>query len=238
MSKLTQKQRAVLDRVQRHLDREGVTPTVREIAQALKIDPKSVAQHLDRLERKGCIVRRPRESRNIRITPIYARDAQYTHVPHYEGECDEGDDHDEGDYGEGGRGDPGRNPGKGLPLVGRIAAGRPILAEENLEAHIQVSGLFGPEGEVFLLRIQGDSMIDVGICDGDMVAVRAHDEVGNGDIAAVLVNGEATVKRLYREGNLFRLEPENKAFRTLVVDAGKDEVRIAGRVAGLIRKMA
>jgi repressor LexA len=204
MDGLTERQRAVLDVIRGFIKREGVSPTLREIGQAVGLDLKSVAQHLDRLERKGYISRRPRESRNIRLT----RQADIA--------------------------DP---AGDGLPLVGRIAAGQPVLAEENLEARVKIDDFFGPRGDVFLLRVQGESMTGAGISDGDMVAVRLEGEVREGDIAAVVLDDEATVKRFFRKGDRIRLEPENEAFEPMVVDPRKKEIRVIGPVVGVLRKL-
>jgi repressor LexA len=200
MDRLTERQGAVLERIRAFFEERGVSPTLRELAGALGLDPKSVAQHLDRLERKGFISRRPRESRNIRL----------------EGAA---------------------RPARGLPLVGRIAAGPPGLAEENLEGRVEVEAFFGPKEEHFLLRVQGDSMKGAGIRDGDLVAVRSGGRVRDGDIAVAVVEGEATVKRLYRQGKFLKLEPESPGYETLIVNMESEEVRIVGPVKGLIRRM-
>ena len=207
MEKPTKRQDAVLRVIRRAIEREGVPPTLRETAQAMKLDPKSVAQHIDRLERKGYIRRRPGQSRNVRLT-------------------------------EKGRAPKDAAALQGVPLVGQIAAGVPVLAEENLEGRVKIEELFGPEESFFFLRVKGDSMEGAGIRDGDLAAVRTgKDLAGKGEIAVVVVNNEATVKRFYRRGSLIRLEPENPAFDTMEADAEKDDIRVAGAVGGLIRKM-
>jgi repressor LexA len=201
MDGLTDKQRIVLETILRVLDQNGVPPTTREIARLMQRDPKSVAQHLDRLEQKGYIRRRPRESRNIRLT----EKAQ---------------------------------PPRGVPLVGHIAAGQPVLAEENLEGRVRMEDFFGSEGSFFLLRVKGESMKEAGICDGDVVAVDVQEEVRDHDIAVVLLDGEATVKRLCRrKGKFLELKPENPEYETLVVDASQRHVRVIGPVKGLIRRI-
>lgn len=200
MNRLTDRQRTVLEKIRAFWEEHGASPTLRELAGALGLDPKSVAQHLDRLERKGFISRRPRESRNIRL----------------EGAA---------------------RPARGLPLVGRIAAGQPVLAEEHLEGRVEVEEFFGPKEDHFLLRVEGDSMKGAGIRDGDLVAVRAGGRVRDGDIAVAVVEGEATVKRLYWKGRFLRLEPENPGYETLMINVESEEVRIVGPVKGLIRRM-
>ena len=126
---------------------------------------------------------------------------------------------------------------RGVPLVGRIAAGRPVLSEENFEDRVRMEDFFGPEGSLFLLRVQGDSMQGAGIRDGDLVAVEVEGGIRNGDIAVVVIDGEATVKRFHRKGRFLRLEPENPDYETLLVDAGSQEVRVVGPVKGLIRRI-
>ncbi|MBU0754259.1 MAG: transcriptional repressor LexA [Planctomycetes bacterium] len=212
MQSLTDRQRAVLETIRTFMNREGLSPSLREIARAMDLDTKSVAQHLDRLERKGYITRRPRQSRNIRLAESVRRAFNEKESP------------------------------RGLPLVGQIAAGQPILAEENLEGHLTLEDYFesdglGPESGVFLLRVRGESMKEAGIRDGDLVAVRSDRTVRNGEIAVVVLDNEATVKRFYHEGAYLRLEPENPGYGPIVVDPETTEVRIIGPVLGLVRKM-
>jgi repressor LexA len=200
MNGLTERQRIVLELIQQVLDQEGVPPTTREIGQKMRRDPKSVAQILDRLERKGYIFRQPKKSRNIRLT------------------------------------EKARTSG-GVPLVGQIAAGQPVLAEENLEGRVKMEEFFGPEERLFFLRVKGESMQGAGICDGDLVAVQVHGEVRDSEIAVVLLDNEATVKRLYRRGRFIELRPENPEYKTVVVDASRKEIRVIGPVRGLIRRI-
>jgi repressor LexA len=123
--------------------------------------------------------------------------------------------------------------GPGLPLVGRVAAGQPILAEENVEEYVEVPELAGGgEGE-FVLRVAGDSMRDAGILEGDYVVVRRQDTADDGDIVVALVEDEATVKRLYRENDHVRLQPENTAMEPIRVR----EVSVLGRVVGVCRRV-
>ena len=129
-----------------------------------------------------------------------------------------------------------------LPVVGRVAAGAPILAVENIEDRVDVGEFFGrgsagvKEAD-FLLRVKGDSMTGAGILDGDLVAVRMQPEVARGEIGVVIVNDEATVKRVYVRGRKVRLVAENPAYEAMVFDAGAVEVRIVGGVAGVIRRV-
>ena len=124
--------------------------------------------------------------------------------------------------------------GAGLPLVGRVAAGQPILAEENIEEYVEVPELAGGEQGEFVLRITGDSMRDAGILEGDYVVVRRQDTADDGDIVVALVEDEATVKRLFRERDHVRLQPENADMEPIRVR----DVTILGRVVGVCRRVA
>ena len=126
----------------------------------------------------------------------------------------------------------------GLPVVGRVAAGTGILAQENIEEYIDPQDLFDRREGAFFLRVVGDSMIDEGIMEGDFVVVQPADEVANGDIAVVMIDDEATVKRVYLQGDRIKLKPANRAAgyktRTLRISDG---VSIAGKVTGCFRRM-
>ncbi len=128
---------------------------------------------------------------------------------------------------------------EGIPIVGRVAAGTPILAEENIEGYIYPKELFGPAGNTFALKVIGDSMVDAGIMDGDFVVVKPACEVINGRIGVVLLNDEATVKRIHIQRNRIVLEPANKSasYKTIYVKKDSEFVRIIGKVTGCFRKM-
>ena len=121
----------------------------------------------------------------------------------------------------------------GLPLVGRVAAGAPILAEENIEDYVEVPQIAGGESGEYVLRVSGDSMKDVGILDGDFVVVQRQGIADDGEIVVALVGDEATVKRYYRESDHIRLQPENDAFEPIRTR----EVAVLGRVVGVCRRM-
>ncbi len=126
---------------------------------------------------------------------------------------------------------------KSVPLVGRVAAGAPILAEENIEDFIAVDEtFFGGEG-YFALRVEGDSMKDAGIFNGDVVVARQQATAQRGDIVVAIIGDEATVKYYFPEGDHVRLQPANEAYQPIIVRPGKEDFRIAGKVTGLIRKM-
>jgi repressor LexA len=121
----------------------------------------------------------------------------------------------------------------GVPLVGQVAAGAPILAEENIEEMLEVPAMIGAESGDYGLRVRGDSMRDAGILAGDLVIVRPDQEAANGEIVVALIGDEATVKRYYREADAIRLQPENPAYEPIVTR----EVELLGRVIGVFRKV-
>jgi repressor LexA len=133
----------------------------------------------------------------------------------------------------------GKRQAQGVPIVGRVAAGEPILAEENVEGYADLNEFFGLHEDVFLLKVSGDSMIDEGIMDGDYVAVQPGDKIENGRIGVVLLEDEATVKKIYIQRGRIALQPANKAagYKTKYVKRGNERVRIVGKVIGCIRKM-
>jgi repressor LexA len=121
----------------------------------------------------------------------------------------------------------------GLPLVGQVAAGAPLLAEEHVEEYLDVPEMIGGESGDFVLRVQGDSMKDAGILDGDFVVVRSSEEADNGEIVVALLGEEATVKRFYRENGKVRLQPANKAYKPIRTT----EATLLGRVVGVFRRV-
>ena len=128
---------------------------------------------------------------------------------------------------------------QGIPVVGSVAAGEPILAEENIERYANLKELLGFSADVFLLRVSGDSMIDEGIMDGDYVAVKPGRTIQNGKIGVVLLDDEATVKRVYIQRGRMALRPANKAagYRTKYIRQGSKRVRIIGKVISCVRKI-
>lgn len=126
-------------------------------------------------------------------------------------------------------------PSPPLPLVGRVAAGVPLLAEENIEELIDVPGFLRKSDDDFVLHVRGDSMADAGIYNGDYIVVHSQETAENGEIIVALVGTEATTKRFYREGRMIRLQPENELYDPIYVAA--DEVQIVGKVVGVLRKL-
>ncbi len=122
----------------------------------------------------------------------------------------------------------------GLPVVGQVAAGAPMLAEENIEDYVAVPGIAGGDEGEFVLRVKGDSMKDAGILEGDHVVVRRTDSATNGEIIVALVDDEATVKRFFKEEDHVRLQPENEALQPILVT----DVEVLGRVVGVCRRVS
>ena len=131
---------------------------------------------------------------------------------------------------------------EGVPIVGEVAAGQPILAVENITGSLDLANAFG-QGELFAVRVKGDSMRDAGIFNGDYVVVRREPGVLNGGIGVAYLNGEATVKRIYKTRRGYRLQPENKSYDPIEINAPRDEddpppdFRVAGPVVGVVRRM-
>jgi repressor LexA len=123
--------------------------------------------------------------------------------------------------------------GPGLPLVGQVAAGEPILAEEHIEEYLEVPAVIGGETGDYILRIKGDSMKDVGILEGDFVVVRPAEDASNGEIVVAMLEDEATVKRFYREKDQVRLEPANKAYKPIKTR----DADLLGKVVGVFRSI-
>ena len=128
---------------------------------------------------------------------------------------------------------------EGLPVIGTVAAGRPILAEENIVQFMDAGEIFKPAAGSFILKVTGDSMVDVGIMDGDFVVVEPASQIADGRIGVVLLDDEATVKKVYLRRNRMALEPANKAagYKTIYVKKGAGNVRIVGKVTGCFRKL-
>ena len=122
----------------------------------------------------------------------------------------------------------------GLPLVGNVAAGAPILAEENVEEYMQVPDVIGGEAGDYILRVRGDSMIDVGILDGDFAIVRPAKQARNGEIVVAMIEDEATVKRFFREKDHVRLQPENASMKPILTK----DAELLGRVVGVFRSVS
>jgi repressor LexA len=200
-TRLTPRQRQILDWIRGYIDARGMPPTRAEIAAGLGFSTASSAEdHLQALARKGAVELIPGASRGLRVKDIAGEPRQGT-----------------------------------LPLIGRVAAGQPILAHEHVEAHYRVDpDLFAPRAD-YLLRVSGMSMRDAGILDGDLLAVHRATEARNGQIVVARVADDVTVKRWRRRGREVLLMPENSDFAPIVVDPRVTPLAIEGIGVGLIR---
>jgi repressor LexA len=206
---LTERQRQIFEFLTGYVDRHGYPPTVREIGEAVGLaSPSTVHAHLANLERAGLLRRDPTKPRAIELR----REPKPAPEP-------APDVHR-------------------LPLVGEIAAGGPLLAEERVEGYLAVPETLSRGGDEFLLRVKGDSMVQAGILDGDFVVVRRQADAQNGDIVVALAGAdeaadEATVKRFFRENGRVRLQPENDALEPIYAD----HVQLLGKVIGVFRRL-
>jgi repressor LexA len=208
---LTERQKVILDVIRDSVNKRGYPPSIREICEAAGLaSTSSVAHQLSVLERKGYLRRDPNRPRAVDVRSSRAKRArQASEAP------------------------PGAPAPVFVPLVGRIAAGGPILAEEMVEDVFPLPRALVGDGTLFLLRVTGESMIDAAISDGDWVVVRQQPDAENGDIVAAMIDGEATVKTLQRRDGQAWLLPHNAAYQP--IDAS--EATILGKVVSVLRKV-
>jgi repressor LexA len=214
MLKLTARQEQILNLIKEAIENTGFPPTRAEIAQELGFRSANAAEeHLQALARKGAIEISPGTSRGIRLvgntTGIGAEAAPVPVVP--------------------------AALLMALPLVGRVAAGSPILAQEHVEATYSVDPAMFSAKPDFLLKVRGWSMRDAGICDGDFLAVKKVDSAKNGQIVVARIGEEVTVKRYRKNGSTIELLPENPDFSVITVDPQSDEFALEGLAVGLLR---
>ncbi len=210
MNALTEREQKILDYMRREIKAKGYPPTVREMCSSLGIKSTSTAhKDIASLEKKGYIRKDPSKPRAIEVLDPAHEDI----IPFEKPEVVE------------------------IPLVGQIAAGRPILAEENIEDSFPVPARYVGKGDYFMLTVKGESMIEAGIFDGDYILVRQQPVAENGDIVVAMVDGfesEATVKTFYKEKDHVRLQPENSAMSPIIVK----DVKILGLVKGVFRYLS
>ena len=227
MHGLTDRQLEVLRFIARQIDDAGYPPTIREIGEALDIrSTNGVNDHLKALERKGYLSRDPAKSRAL-IPTSAARSA--LGEPSRPGNVVQ--------LHKGGTRSGGRLVE--IPIVGRVAAGQPILAVEQAEDTVRVDRFFlGAHREVFALRVKGESMIEAGIFDGDFIFVRKQAVASRGDIVVAMIEGEATVKRYFPEGDHIRFQPANSNMSPIIVKKSEfKQIDIIGIVVGVYRKL-
>jgi repressor LexA len=224
---LTVRQRRVLEVIRNSVDRRGYPPSLREIGEAVGLtSPSSVAHQLATLERKGFLRRDPNRPRAIEVvSPDSPADMRG-----YRGGAS-ADDAD-ATYDETGINDQ-RPEASYVPVLGQIAAGVPITAEESVEDVFPLPKQIVGEGQLFLLKVVGDSMIEAAICDGDWVVVRQQPTADNGDIVAAMLDNEATVKTFKRKDGKVWLLPHNPAFDPI----DGDHATILGKVTAVLRRV-
>lgn len=200
---LTKRQRQILDFYQDYVVQHGISPTLEEVARHFEVNKVTIFGHVAELERKGLLARAgKRVSRGLQLTDLAEQNAPVRASPTI------------------------------LPVLGKIAAGRPIEALEDRE-DLELTDLVPPGAEVYALRVRGESMIDDGIRDGDMVLVERRSNARDGEmVVAILPDDEATLKRLYRHGDGYRLQPANAAMQPIFVPS----LEVRGVVLGVIRR--
>ena len=201
---LSRRQEQILDFIRSEIHRKGYPPSVREIGQAVGLSSSStVHSHLAALEVKGFIRRDPSKPRALEVLDFRDNERAI-------------------DMGQ----------VSAVPVVGRVAAGEPILAAENIEQTLPLPTEFSGE-QTFILKVRGDSMIDAGILDGDFVVVRQQETASNGDIVVAMLGDDATVKTFYREADRIRLQPENATLEPIYAR----DVSVLGKVVALFRRI-
>ncbi|MGI5824007.1 MAG: transcriptional repressor LexA [Bacillota bacterium] len=213
-NKLTDRQQAVLNFIKEEILFKGYPPTVREICEAVGLNsPSTVHSHLKTLEKKGYIKRDPSKNRALEVVDFEQFKTEQTI------------DRISEDF-------PAKEMAN-IPMVGTITAGQPILAEENIEDSFPLPlDFLHSNKELFMLKVKGESMIEAGILDGDLIVVEKTPTVRNGEIAAVLVDDSATVKYFFKEKDYFRLQPANCTMEPIIVH----DCQILGRVIALMRR--
>ena len=219
---LTTRQRRVLEVIRNSVDRRGYPPSLREIGEAVGLQsPSSVSYQLLALEKKGYLRKDPNRPRALEVlSPHTAPDARGYRQAHAEvvDETGIGDSHPTPAY---------------VPVLGKIAAGVPITAEEIVDDVFALPRQIVGEGELFLLKVVGDSMLEAAICDGDWVVVRQQPTADNGDIVSAMLDNEATVKTFSRKDGHVWLLPQNVAFSPI----DGDHATILGKVTAVLRKI-
>ncbi|UOF89534.1 transcriptional repressor LexA [Fodinisporobacter ferrooxydans] len=211
MVKLSKRQQEIMDFIKQEVKQKGYPPSVREIGEAVGLASSSTVHgHLERLEQKGLLRRDPTKPRAIEVINLEIGTAVGEHYPETDRSVIM------------------------APIIGKVTAGQPITAVENIEDYFPLPASMRNEPSIFLLHVAGNSMIDAGIFDGDMVVVRQQRTAQNGDIVVAMTEDEeATVKRFFREADHIRLQPENPAMQPLRYA----NVTILGKVIGLYRNI-
>jgi repressor LexA len=214
MNHLSEREQKILSYMKKEIKKKGYPPTVREICTALNIKSTSTThKDIEALVGKGYITKDPSKPRALMIKPSTEEDSAVDNSSH---------------------GMTSRTDIVDIPLVGRIAAGTPILADQNIEDSFPVPARFVKGNTNFMLTVHGESMVNVGIYDGDYILVEEQISANNGDIVVAMIDGfesEATVKTFYKEDDHIRLQPENDTMSPIIIQ----DVKILGKVKGVFR---
>ncbi len=217
---LTSRQKEIFEFIRGFIKERGFPPSVREIGEHFQIYPRAVFDHLKALEKKGYLRRQASMSRGLELLIFQESEPYGSRLR---------------DDAYGGPRKEGKLPIREIPVVGRVAAGKPTLAVEHLEGTIPLPSEWVKGKEVFLLKVKGDSMSPF-ILPDDYVLVRSQPVAENGDVVVTLVGEEATVKRFFKKGKKIELKPDNESWETIQVEEGSGEVQILGKVIGVFRK--
>lgn len=203
MAKRQNREQMILDFINEYLTSNGYPPSVREICAGVGLSsPSSVHDYIKRLEEKGLLIKGESKTRALKVVETQT-EQMCEPVAEY----------------------------LSVPVIGQVAAGSPILAEENVIDTYPLPMVFAKNKNVFMLKVRGESMINVGILDGDYVVVTQQDTANNGDIVVALLDDSATVKTFYRENGYVRLQPENDTMEPIIVK----NLKIIGKVSGVFR---
>ncbi len=209
---LTSRQREIFNFIRGFIKQRGYPPSVREIGEHFDIYPRAAFDHLKALEKKGYLKRRSSMSRGLEVL-VFLEDRSYGELLKKEG----------------------RLQSREIPILGRVAAGKPTLAVEHVEGTIPLPTEWVKGKEVFLLKVKGDSMFPY-ILPDDYVVVRSQPSAENGDVVVALMGEEATVKRFFKKGRKIELKPDNERWETIQIEEGSGEAQILGKVTGVFRK--
>ena len=215
---LTARQEEIFNFVRKFIRDRGYPPSVREIGERFKIYPRAAFDHLKALERKGYLKRRGSMSRSLEV--LVFQESELSGLPGRDAR-----------YGE----PSGISPIREIPVLGRVTAGKPILAVEHVDGTLPFPADWVKGKDVFLLKVKGDSMSPFLLPD-DYVVVRSQPSAENGDVVVTLVGEEATVKRFFRTGKRIELRPDNRERETIRIEEGPERTQILGKVIGVFRK--
>lgn len=217
MAALKEREQKILNYMKKEIKTKGYPPTVREICGALGIKSTSTAhKDIESLVKQGYLVKDPSKPRALMVMDPVSGRHDTTNASNVEAAVNDRDDIVD------------------IPVVGRVAAGTPILAEQNIEDSFPLPARYAGKGTNYMLRVRGESMIEAGIMDGDLILVQQSETANNGEIVVAMIDGfenEATVKTFYKEKGHIRLQPENSSMSPIIVN----DVKILGKVKGVFR---